>query len=256
MGGAILAAWIKKGYPLKNIFVEEPNPSEWLINKSNEGLNLNKKDIQEIQYCFIGVKPQNLEKIGSTLKMLSNKSVTFVSMLAGIEIMRISAIVGQQEPIVRIMPNTPAEVFKGVTALVENQFVKARNLEELISLIESFGTVIKLSNEDKLNAVTAISGSGPAYVFLMAELMIREGVKQGLTQEEASHLAKNTILGAGELMTKSDINPSKLRKNVTSPGGTTEAALSHLMAEESGLPYILANAISAAVERSRQLSKV
>ena len=105
MGSAILAAWIKKGYPLKNIFVEEPTPSEWLNKKASEGLNLNNRNGQEIQYCFLGVKPQNLENIGPRLSSLSNKSVTFISMLAGIKIKRIAAIVGQKESIVRIMPN-------------------------------------------------------------------------------------------------------------------------------------------------------
>ena len=256
MGGSILAAWIKKGYPLKNIFVEELNPSEWLKKKSDEGLNLNSPETPDIQYCFLAVKPQSIETIRPILKASSNKSVTFVSMLAGIEIKRISEYVGTKEAIVRIMPNLPAQVFKGVTALIENEFVKKEKLLELTSLLESFGAVIKLSGEDKIDVVTAISGSGPAYIFLMAELMIKEGIKQGLKAEEANVLAKNTILGAGELMIKSDLNPSRLRENVTSPGGTTQAALLHLMEEKNGLPYILSNAVHAAIERSKQLSKI
>ena len=256
MGSSILDAWIEKGYPLKNIFVEEPNPSEWLKKKYGEGLNLNCNQISDIQYCFLAVKPQNLEKISSTLNALSNKSVTFVSMLAGIEIKRIGEYVGTKEAIVRIMPNLPAQVFKGVTALIENEFVKKEKLIELKSLLESFGAVIKLSGEDKIDVVTAISGSGPAYIFLMAELMINEGIRQGLTVEESNVLAKNTILGAGELMIDSDLTPGKLRENVTSPGGTTQAALLHLMNEKKGLSPILSNAINAAIQRSKQLSKI
>ena len=256
MGGSILAAWIKKGYPLKNIFVEEPNPSDWLKKKSEEGLNLNYHQPQDIQYCFLAVKPQSIETIRPILKSLSNKSVTFVSMLAGIEIKRIGEYVGIKEAIVRIMPNLPAQVFKGVTALIENEFVRKEKLLELTTLLESFGAVIKLSGENKIDVVTAISGSGPAYIFLMAELMINEGIKQGLTVEESNVLAKNTILGAGELMIDSDLAPGKLRENVTSPGGTTQAALLHLMDEKKGLSPILSNAINAAIQRSKQLSKI
>ena len=224
--------------------------------KSDEGLNLNYPQPQDIQFCFLAVKPQSIEAIGPILKSLSNKSVTFVSMLAGIETKRIAEYVGTKEAIVRIMPNLPAQVFKGVTALIENEFVKKEKLLELTSLLESFGAVIKLSGEDKIDVVTAISGSGPAYIFLMAELMIKEGIKQGLKAEEANVLAKNTILGASELMIKSDLNPSKLRENVTSPGGTTQAALLHLMDKKKGLPPILSNAINAAIQRSKQLSKI
>ena len=118
-------------------------------------------------------------------------------MLAGIEIKRIAEYLGTKEAIARIMPNLPAQVSKGVTALIENEFVKKEKLLELTSLLESFGAVIKLSGEDKIDVVTAISGSGPAYIFLMAELMIKEGIKQGLKAEDANVLAKNTILGAG-----------------------------------------------------------
>ena len=256
MGGSILAAWIKRGYPLKNIFVEELNPSEWVRKKSNEGLNLNYHQPKDIEYCFLAVKPQSLETIRPILKSLSNKSVTFVSMLAGIEIKRIGEYVGTKEAIARIMPNLPAQVFKGVTALIENEFVKKENLFELTSLLESFGVVIRLSGEDKIDVVTAISGSGPAYIFLMAELMINEGIRQGLTVEESNVLAKNTILGAGELMIDSDLTPGKLRENVTSPGGTTQAALLHLMNEKKGLSPILSKAINAAIQRSKQLSKI
>ena len=256
MGSSILDAWIKKSYPLKNIYVEELNPSEWLKKKSDEGLNLNCYQLKDIHYCFLAVKPQSLETISPILKSLSNKSVTFVSMLAGIEIKRIGEHVGTKEAIARIMPNLPAQVFKGVTALVENEFEKKEKLFELTTLLESFGAVIKLSSEDKIDVVTAISGSGPAYIFLMAELMITEGIKQGLTAEEANVLAKNTILGAGELMIQSDLTPGQLRENVTSPGGTTQAALLHLMEEKNGLPFVLSKAIHAAIQRSKQLRKV
>ena len=256
MGGSILSAWIKKGYPLENIFVEEPNPSEWLKKKAGEGLSLNQQSIPDIKYCFLAVKPQSLEKIIPLLKSFSNKSVTFVSMLAGVEIKRIGSHIGPTEAITRIMPNLPAQVFKGITAIIGNEFVKKEELLELTTLLESFGAVIKLSSEDKIDIVTAISGSGPAYIFLMAELMIKEGMKAGLTSEEANVLAKNTILGAGELMISSDLKPDELRENVTSPGGTTQAALLHLMKKRNGLPYILSNAINAAIQRSKQLSKI
>jgi pyrroline-5-carboxylate reductase len=254
MGSAILAAWIKKGYPLRYLSVKEPNPSDWLIRQADRGLSLN-RDIQEADYCFLAIKPQNLFRIEASLELLSKKSVTFVSLLAGITIDRIIAVVGEKEAVVRIMPNLPAEVGKGVTALIENNFVSKRSSEELFLLLNSFGTVVKLSNEDKLDAVTAISGSGPAYIFLLAELMIKEAIKMGINQEDANHLTKNTILGAGELMIASELTAEELRENVTSPGGTTQAALSFLMREKGGLPDILSAAITAAAKKSKHLSK-
>tara|TARA_B100000989_G_scaffold72020_1_gene50504 strand:+ start:551 stop:1375 length:825 start_codon:yes stop_codon:yes gene_type:complete len=256
MASAILDAWLKKSVSLPNIHVDDPKPSEWLIEKKKYGLNINTEDDILFDYCFIGVKPQSLDEIKLKLKALSEKNITFVSMLAGIKIDRLESIIGRDESIVRIMPNLPAEILKGVTAVKENEKVAPNQSKHLVALLETFGEVVKFSEESKFDAVTAISGSGPAYIFLIAELMTEVGVNLGLSKDEAFKLVKHTIDGAGSLLVNSSLKPQKLRKNVTSPGGTTHEALAIMMNKESGLPKIFSTAIKAAAKKSKELSKV
>ena len=256
MASAILDAWLKKSVSHFNIHVDDPKPSEWLIEKEKYGLNLNTQEDISFDYCFIGVKPQSLDEIKLKLKALSKKNVTFVSMLAGIKIDRLESIIGRDESIVRIMPNLPAEILKGVTAVKENEKVKPNQSKSLVTLLEAFGEIVKFSEESKFDAVTAISGSGPAYIFLIAELMTEVGVNLGLSQDEAFKLVKHTIDGAGSLIVNSSLEPQKLRKNVTSPGGTTHEALAIMMNKESGLPKIFSAAINAAAKKSEELSKL
>ena len=146
-------------------------------------------------------------------------------MLAGIKIDRLESIIGKDESIVRIMPNLPAKILKGVTAVKENERVKPKQSKNLAMLLEAFGETVKFSEESKFDAVTAISGSGPAYIFLIAELMTEIGTNLGLSYDEAFKLVKHTIYGAGSLIVNSSLKPQKLRENVTSPGGTTHEAL-------------------------------
>jgi pyrroline-5-carboxylate reductase len=256
MASAILDAWLKKSVSHLNIHVDDPKPSEWLIEKKKYGLNVNTQEDISFDYCFIGVKPQSLDEIKLKLKALSEKNVTFVSMLAGIKIDRLESIIGRDESIVRIMPNLPAEILKGVTAVKENEKVKPNQSKNLVTLLEAFGEIVKFSEESKFDAVTAISGSGPAYIFLIAELMTKVGVNLGLSQDEAFKLVKHTIDGAGSLIVNSSLEPQKLRKNVTSPGGTTHEALAIMMNKESGLPKIFSAAINAAAKKSKELSKL
>ena len=256
MASAILDAWLKKSVSHFNIHVDDPKPSEWLIEKKKYGLNLNTQEDISFDYCFIGVKPQSLDEIKLKLKALSKKNVTFVSMLAGIKIDKLESIIGRDESIVRIMPNLPAEILKGVTAVKENEKVKPNQSKSLVTLLQAFGEVVKFSEESKFDAVTAISGSGPAYIFLIAELMTKVGVNLGLSQDEAFKLVKHTIDGAGSLIVNSSLEPQKLRKNVTSPGGTTHEALAIMMNKESGLPKIFSAAINAAAKKSEELSKL
>ena len=176
-------------------------------------------------------------------------------MLAGIKINRLEAIVGKEESIVRIMPNLPAEILKGVTAFKENGRVEAEQSENLAILLEAFGETVKFVEENKFDAVTAISGSGPAYIFLIAELMTEVGINLGLTYDEAFKLVKHTIDGAGSLIVNSSLRPQKLRENVTSPGGTTHEALAVMMNKDNGLQKIFSAAIKAAAQKSKELSK-
>ena len=256
MASAILDAWLKKSISPQDIYVDDPKPSEWLLKKKKNGLNINTKADVSFDYCFIGVKPQSLDEIKLKLKGLSKKNVTFVSMLAGIKIDRLEDIIGKDESIVRIMPNLPAEILKGVTAVKENKRVKPKQSKNLALLLEAFGETVKFVEERKFDAVTAISGSGPAYIFLIAELMTEVGINLGLSYDEAFKLVKHTIDGAGSLMVNSSLKPQKLRENVTSPGGTTHEALAVMMNKDNGLPKIFSAAIKAAAQRSKELSKV
>ena len=256
MASAILDAWLKKSMSPQDIYVDDPKPSEWLIEKKKYGLNINTKADVSFDYCFIGVKPQSLDEIKLKLKSLSKKNVTFVSMLAGIKINRLEDIIGEDESIVRIMPNLPAEILKGVTAVKENKRVEPKQSKNLAFLLEAFGETVKFVEERKFDAVTALSGSGPAYVFLIAELMTEVGINLGLSYDEAFKLVKHTIDGAGSLMVNSSLKPQKLRENVTSPGGTTHEALAVMMNKDNGLPKIFSAAIKAAAQRSKELSKV
>ena len=256
MASAILDAWLKKSISPQDIYVDDPKPSEWLLEKKKHGLNINTKADVSFDYCFIGVKPQSLDEIKLKLKGLSKKNVTFVSMLAGIKINRLEDIIGKDESIVRIMPNLPAEILKGVTAVKENKRVEPKQSKNLAILLEAFGETVKFVEERKFDAVTAISGSGPAYIFLIAELMTEVGINLGLSYDEAFKLVKHTIDGAGSLMVNSSLKPQKLRENVTSPGGTTHEALAVMMNKDNGLPKIFSAAIKAAAQRSKELSKV
>ena len=256
MASAILDAWLKKSISPQDIYVDDPKPSEWLLEKKKHGLNINTKADVSFDYCFIGVKPQSLDEIKLKLKSLSKKNVTFVSMLAGIKINRLEDIIGEDESIVRIMPNLPAEILKGVTAVKENKRVEPKQSKNLALLLEAFGETVKFVEESKFDAVTAISGSGPAYIFLIAELMTEVGINLGLSYDEAFKLVKHTIDGAGSLIVNSSLKPQKLRENVTSPGGTTHEALAVMMNKDNGLPKIFSAAIKAAAQRSKELSKV
>ena len=256
MASAILDAWLKKSMFPQNIYVDEPKPAQWLLDKKKCGLNINTPTDVSFDYCFIGVKPQSLDEIKLKLKSLSKKNVTFVSMLAGIKINRLEDIIGEDESIVRIMPNLPAEILKGVTAVKENKWVEPKQSKNLALLLEAFGETVKFVEEKKFDAVTAISGSGPAYIFLIAELMTEVGINLGLSYDEAFKLVKHTIDGAGSLIVNSSLKPQKLRENVTSPGGTTHEALAVLMNKDNGLPKIFSAAIKAAAQRSKELSKV
>ena len=256
MASAILDAWLKKSISPQDIYVDDPKPSDWLLEKKKHGLNINTKADVSFDYCFIGVKPQSLDEIKLKLKGLSKKNVTFVSMLAGIKINRLEDIIGEDESIVRIMPNLPAEILKGVTAVKENKRVEPKQSKNLALLLEAFGETVKFVEERKFDAVTAISGSGPAYIFLIAELMTEVGINLGLSYDEAFKLVKHTIDGAGSLIVNSSLKPQKLRENVTSPGGTTHEALAVMMNKDNGLPKIFSAAIKAAAQRSKELSKV
>ncbi|MDX5403822.1 MAG: pyrroline-5-carboxylate reductase, partial [Rhodobacterales bacterium] len=190
-----------------------------------------------------------------TLAAMGNGETLFISVAAGTPIARFAEVLGDRTPIVRAMPNTPAAVGRGISAIVGNDHAGQPGLEAAEALLSAVGQVVRLEHEGQMDAVTGLSGSGPAYVFHLIETMAAAGEAQGLAPDLALQLARATVAGAGALAEGTDETPAQLRINVTSPNGTTQAALDVLMDPDTGFPALLTRAIKAATERSKELSR-
>ncbi len=252
MGSALLSGWISAGINVRNVTVIEPNPSAWLIN---QGVKLNSDLPKNPALVLIAIKPQMMSSVIPKMKIFGNANTVFVSIAAGTSIFYFSDILGEKTPIVRAMPNTPSSIGKGITSIIANNYVKESQLKGVELLLSAVGQTILLDSEELLDAVTAVSGSGPAYVFHMIEALAAAGQASGLSAELSLLLAKVTVSGAGALVDVSEDDPTTLRINVTSPGGTTEAALKVLMDKERGLEKLLNKAVAAATARSRELKE-
>lgn len=253
MGSALLEGWLAGGLPPTAFTVLEPNPGDRLKALATEGLRLNQTLPAAPSVAVLAVKPQMMGAALPALAALGGGPVLFLSIAAGTPIAAFEAALGPQTPIVRAMPNTPAAIGRGITALVGNAHVDAAGLALAEALMAAVGQTLRLSREDEMDAVTAVSGSGPAYVFLLIEALAAAGVAQGLSEDVAMRLARATVGGAGQLAESSPDSPTQLRINVTSPGGTTAAALAVLMDPKDGLPSLMTAAVSAAADRSRAL---
>lgn len=252
MGSALLAGWLEAGLPPGSIWVLEPNPTEWL---KGTGVHLNAGVPAAPAVALLAVKPQMMGAALPALQALGNGRTLMVSIAAGTSIATFESVFGPRTPIVRTMPNTPAMVGRGITGICGNAHAGAAGLALARALMQAVGEVVELEGEHQIDAVTAVSGSGPAYVFHLIEAMAAGGVAQGLAPDVAMKLARATVCGAGELAWRSPETASQLRINVTSPGGTTAAALSVLMDETTGFPPLLEKAIKAAADRGRELGK-
>jgi pyrroline-5-carboxylate reductase len=202
----------------------------------------------------VAVKPQMMGAALPTLAAMGGGSTTFVSVAAGITLDYFERILGAATPVVRAMPNTPAAIGKGITAIVGNHAAGAQAMAEAEALLGAVGEVVRLDEEGQIDAVTGVSGSGPAYVFHMIETLAAAGEAQGLDPQIAMRLAKATVAGAGALAMTATETPEQLRINVTSPNGTTQAALEVLMEPQTGFPALMARAVKAATDRSRELA--
>ena len=200
----------------------------------------------------VAVKPQMMAAVLPGLKPLIGPGTIVLSIAAGKTIASFAAVFGDVA-VVRAMPNTPAQVGRGITAAVANARATAGDRALVTTLLQAVGEVAWLDDEALIDAVTAISGSGPAYVFHFVECLAEAGERLGLSPELAARFARATVEGAGELLHRSDLTPAELRKNVTSPGGTTAAALAVLAAEDGLVPLIV-KAAAAAKRRSEELS--
>lgn len=251
MGSAMLAGWLVGGLPAGSVWVRDPAPSEWL--RSLDGLNLNGDLPERPALVLIAVKPQVMAGALPTLAALGGGGTLFVSVAAGTPIRFYEEALGAGTPVIRAMPNTPAAVSKGITALIGNGVATEGDMALAEALLSAVGQTLRLDDEGQMDAVTAVSGSGPAYVFHLIETLAAAGEAEGLPPEMALRLARVTVAGAGALAETAPEPPGILRENVTSPGGTTAEALKVLMDREDGFPPLLRRAVAAAAARSREL---
>ncbi len=251
MGSAMLAGWLDRGLPASSVWVQDPFPSDWL---KGSGVQINADLPAQPAIVLVAVKPQMMAEALPNMSALGGGNTAFVSVAAGTPISYFEDILGANTPVVRAMPNTPAAIGQGITAIVANTTGQAflNAAEELLSTV---GQVVRLDGEDQIDAVTGVSGSGPAYVFHMIESLAAAGEAQGLDKELAMTLAKATVAGAGALAIASEEPPSQLRKNVTSPNGTTQAGLEVLMQDQTGLPKLMRETVAAATNRSKELAR-
>ncbi|MCX7567006.1 pyrroline-5-carboxylate reductase [Sulfitobacter sp. F26169L] len=252
MGSAMLEGWLARGLPAASVWVIDPAPSEWL---QNTGVHINKDLPSMPAIVLVAVKPQMMADALPSLRDMGNAKTLFISVAAGTPISFFEQTLGEQTPVVRAMPNTPAAISQGITAIVGNAHAGAQGLDEAEVLLSAVGEVVRLSEEAQIDAVTGVSGSGPAYVFHMIETLAAAGEAEGLPADMALQLARATVAGAGALAQASDDSPAQLRVNVTSPNGTTQAALEVLMNESDGFPALMRRAVAAAANRSRELAR-
>jgi len=252
MGSAMLEGWLKDGLPASSVWVIDPYPSDWL---KSTGVAINGDLPQAPAIVLIAVKPQMMGAALPAIAAMGGGGTLFVSVAAGTSIAAYEAALGSASPIVRAMPNTPAAVGRGITAIIGNAQASAAHLDMAEGLLRAVGQVVRLDAEAQMDAVTGVSGSGPAYVFHMIECLAAAGEAQGLAPVLAMKLAKATVAGAGALAEAADETPAQLRVNVTSPNGTTQAGLEVLMDEAAGLPPLMRATVAAATERSKELSR-
>lgn len=250
MGSAMLSGWLDNGLAAGSVWIIDPKPSDWL---NETGVHINTDLPARPAIVLVAVKPQMMGDALPTLRDMGNGPTLFISVAAGTPIARFEAALGDKTPIVRAMPNTPAAIGKGITAIVGNASADDTHIRLSEVLLQAVGQVVRLKSEDQMDAVTGLSGSGPAYVFHMIECMAAAGEAQGLDAELAMQLAKATVAGAGALAEATNETPEQLRINVTSPNGTTQAGLDVLMAAADGLPGLIIKTVTAAADRSKEL---
>ncbi|WP_445504516.1 pyrroline-5-carboxylate reductase [Microvirga sp. G4-2] len=255
MGGSMLEGWLKVGMKASGVTVIDPRPSEEMTRFCSEkGIALNPANPSPADVLVLAIKPQMLEDAAPALNTYLGPQTLIISILAGKTIGNLKARLPAASAIVRAMPNLPASIGRGATGAATNAEVSEEQRLMADALLSSNGIVEWLPSEDLVDAVTALSGSGPAYVFHLVECLAEAGAAAGLPPDLAQRLARATVTGAGELLFQSDLPPATLRQNVTSPGGTTAAALEVLTRDPDGLKGLMREAVAAAKRRAEELA--
>jgi pyrroline-5-carboxylate reductase len=254
MGSAMVAGWLARGLDPRKLTVLEPQPAKSVKALTRRGVALNPKGRPDgARAMVIAVKPQSAPEAMGTLKPFVGEATLALSIMAGRTLGFLERALPPGTAVVRAMPNTPAAIGRGITVACPNSKVSAQQRRLATDLLAAIGTVEWVSDEGLMDAVTAVSGSGPAYVFLLAEALAAAGIAAGLPPPLAAQLARETVAGSGELLHRSELDAAVLRQNVTSPGGTTAAALDVLMGKD-GLAQLMRDAVAAATKRSRELA--
>jgi len=253
MGSALMDGWIRQGTSPEAIFVVDPMQPDLPDGVAGGAAFDDIPDGFAASVVVLAVKPQVMDAVLAPYPALVRTDTVFLSIAAGRTIGSFEAVLGADARIVRAMPNTPAAVGRGITVLIGNGHVTGAQRDACEALMKAVGKVAWVSEEGLIDAVTGVSGSGPAYVFHLVEAMAAAGIAAGLSPDLAMQLARETVAGSGELLAQSADPAATLRENVTSPGGTTAAALDILMSDE-GLTELMTRAILRATERSRELA--
>jgi pyrroline-5-carboxylate reductase len=255
MGGALLDGWLNFGFDPGRIKVIEPRPTPAISALVARGISLNPNAAQlaGAAAVVIAVKPQAAAEALAAAAPSIGANTVVVSIMAGRTLQSLADGLQRGCPVVRAMPNLPAAIGRGITVAVTRGATPQQH-KLAGHLLSATGTVEWIEDESLMDAVTALSGSGPAYVFLLAEALTRAGIEAGLPPDLAEKLARETVSGSGELLRRANVDAALLRENVTSPGGTTAAALAVLMGQ-NGLMSLMTKAVAAATDRSRQLAQ-
>ena len=260
MGSSIARGWLLKKLDFNILIIEKVSSLRKIANKDGFKAYENMDRLNEVHnsktfdIIFLAVKPQQMaETICSFSKYNLNKSV-FVSIAAGLSFSWFRKKINKEIKIVRAMPNLPASIGFGVTGYCKSKNISEEEDKNINALLSAFSKTIYLNNENLIDSVTAISGSGPGYIFYLVEVLSQIAVDQGFAKKDAKNLAKETLIGSARLIETSNIDPKTLKENVTSPGGTTEAGLLVLESKKNGLYSLLKSTINNAIKRSKELN--
>ncbi len=256
MGGALLSGWLDSGIVApRKLVILDPAPGPQAVYAIERGAKhiTDAADIpRSVQTVLLAIKPQLFEKIGTSLGEALSEKAMIVSILAGTSLRKLDTAFGGRI-VIRAMPNTPAAIGAGISAIFSDPNIAPEKIQIAENLLKPGGDVVRVDSEAALNAVTAVSGSGPAYVFHLVEALEAGAKDLGLPADIAAKLARQTVIGSAKLLDSSDESPGTLRKNVTSPNGTTQAALDVLMGE-MGLSKLILAVVRAAFARAKQLA--